>query len=113
MDKLSRREAVRQYKERKVPLGIFSIRCIPTDEVWVGASRNLDGQRNSSFFGLKLGSHRNRQMQAAWNGHGESAFEFAVVELLEDEELGPVGRDTWLKERERHWRSELGAQSAI
>lgn len=113
MDKTSRRQAIRQYKERKVPVGIFSIRCRPTGETWVGASRNLDGQRNSSFFGLRLGSHRNRRMQAAWNAHGEPAFEFAVVELLEDEDLGPLGRDTWLKARERHWLAELEAHSAI
>ena len=85
MDKTSRRDAVRQYKERKVPVGIFAIRCRPTGETWVGASRNLDGQRNSSFFGLRLGSHRNREMQKAWNAEGgEAAFEFSIVELLED-----------------------------
>jgi len=114
MDKTRRREAIRQYKERKVPVGIFSIRCRPTGQVWVGASRNLDGQKNSSFFGLRLGSHRNRDMQAAWNAHGgEAAFEFTVVERLEDEDLGPLGRDTWLKARERHWLAELDAHSAI
>lgn len=114
MDKNSRRDAIRQYKERKVPIGIFAIRCRPTGETWVGASRNLDGQRNSSFFGLRLGSHRNRDMQTAWNAQGgEEAFEFSVVELLEDDELGALGRSSWLKERERHWLAELGARSAI
>lgn len=114
MDKNSRRDAIRQYKERKVPVGIFAIRCCPTGQTWVGASRNLDGQRNSFFFGLRLGSHRNRDMQAAWNAQGgEEAFEFSIVELLEDEDLGPLGRDSWLKERERHWMTELAARSAI
>ncbi|HEY9236196.1 MULTISPECIES: GIY-YIG nuclease family protein [Phenylobacterium] len=114
MDKTSRREAIRQYKERKVPVGIFAIRCRPTAEAWVGASRNLDGQRNSSFFSLRLGSHRNRDMQAAWKAHGgEEAFEFSILELLEDEDLGPLGRDSWLKERERHWLAQLGARSAV
>lgn len=70
MDKQSRREAIRDYKERKVPIGIFSLRCVATGETWVGASRNLDGQKNSSFFSLRLGSHRNSAMQAAWKAHG-------------------------------------------
>lgn len=114
MDKTSRRDAIRQYKERKVPVGIFALRCPATGQVWVGASRNLDGQRNSSFFSLRLGSHRNRDLQAAWNAAGgEEAFEFEILELLEDDDLGPIGRDTWLKEREAHWRGALGAQSAI
>ena len=92
MDKQSRREAIREYKERKTPIGIFSLRCMATGETWVGASRNLDGQRNSSFFSLRQGSNRNPGMQAAWKAHGgEEGFEFAVVELLEDEFI-PVQR---------------------
>lgn len=114
MEKQSRREAIRQYKERKVPVGIFSVRCVATGETWVGASRNLDGQRNSLFFSLRLGSNRNRGLQAVWNAQGgEAGFEFAVVELLEDENLTSIGRGTWLKERERHWLAELGAKPAI
>ncbi len=114
MDKSNRREAIRQYKERKVPVGIFALRCLASGQAWVGASRNLDGQRNSSMFGLRLGSHRNKDLQAAWNAAGgEPGFEFVILEQLEDEELGPIGRDTWLKERERHWRAALNARSAI
>lgn len=111
MDKQSRREAIREYKERKTPIGIFSLRCMASGETWVGASRNLDGQRNSSFFSLRQGSNRNQGMQAAWKAHGgEESFEFAVVELLEDEELGAIGRGSWLKERERHWLQALSAR---
>lgn len=114
MDKTSRREAARQYKERKVPMGIFALRSLSTGETFVGASRNLDGQRNSSMFSLRLGSHRNKALQSAFNtAGGEARFEFVVLEQLEDEDLGPIGRDTWLKERERHWRAQLAAQSVI
>jgi hypothetical protein len=114
MDKSNRREAIRQYKERKVPIGIFALRCLASGQAWVGASRNLDGQRNSSLFSLRLGHHRNKALQAAWNAAGgEPGFEFVILEQLEDEELGPIGRDTWLKERERHWRSTLNAGSTI
>ena len=44
---------------------------------------------------------------------GEESFEFAVVELLENDELGPLGRGSWLKERERHWLEALSARPAI
>lgn len=114
MDKSNRREAIRQYKERKSPIGIFALRQTQTGAAWVGASRNLDGQRNSSMFSLRLGSHRNKALQAAYNAAGgEAGLEFVVLEVLEDDDLGPIGRDTWLKERERHWRAQLDAQSAF
>lgn len=111
MDKQSRRAAVRDYKERKVPAGVFSLSCAASGEVWVGLSRNLDGQKNSLFFGLRTGGHLNRRLQAAWNAHGAEAFEFAVVEALEDEDLTAYGREDWLKTRERHWREALQAHS--
>lgn len=113
MDKQSRRNLARDYKERKVPAGIFSLRCAATGETWVGAARNLD-QKNGLMFSLRLGSHRNRALQAAWIAHGgEAGFEYAVVEALEDEDLGALGRETWLKERERHWLEALQAKAVF
>lgn len=112
MDKQRRRDIAQAYKERKVPMGIFSLRCEPTGETWIGMSRNLDGAANSALFGLRMGSHRNKAMQAAWAAHGEQAFVYAVVETLA-EDLGPVGKDTWLKERDRHWRAQLDAKPIV
>jgi hypothetical protein len=96
VDKQRRRDIAREYKERKVPIGIFSLRCEPTGETWIGSSRNLDGAANSALLGLRMGSHRNKAMQAAWTAHGGDAFVYAVVETLE-EDLSPVGKEDWLK----------------
>ncbi len=112
MDKQSRRDAVRDYKERKIAAGIFSLRCAASGETWVGAARNLD-QKNGLMFSLRMSSHRNRALQAAWTAHGEAGFDYAVVETLDDEDLGPLGRETWLKTRELHWREALAAHSII
>ena len=71
MDKASRRDAIRDYKERKPRRGVFAIRCASTNEVWASASPNLDKQQNSTWFGLRLGSHPNRALQEAWKQHGE------------------------------------------
>src|SRR5258705_175775 len=55
MDKQSRRQAVRDFKERKTLRGVFAVCCAATGEVWVGGSRNLDQQQNSIWFGLRRG----------------------------------------------------------
>lgn len=109
MDKQSRRDAVRDYKERKVPAGIFVVRCAASGQVWVGQSRNLDGQKNSFAFGLKMGQFRNPALDAAHKAHGADSISYEVVEVVDDEELSPMGRDDLLKKREAHWRTELGA----
>jgi hypothetical protein len=113
MDKLSRRETVRAYKERKVPQGIFALRCATTGESWVGTSRNLDQQQNGIWFTLRHGGHPNRDLQAAWREHGSSAFIFEVVETLETEDLGAFGLESLLKGRERHWLGALSAQKVV
>ncbi|MFD3265897.1 GIY-YIG nuclease family protein [Phenylobacterium ferrooxidans] len=112
MDKQRRRDIAREYKERKVPVGIFSLRCEPTGEAWIGMSRNLDGAANSALMSLRLGSHRNATLQAAWKAHGQAAFVYAVVEGLE-EDLTPIGREDWLKARLRHWIAALEARPIV
>ena len=95
MDKQSRKAIAQTYKDRKVPVGIFTLRCGPTRDVWVGASRNLEGAANGLMFSLRMGSFRNEPLQAAWKLHGEAAFAYGVAETLEDD-LSAIGRETWL-----------------
>lgn len=111
MEKSARREAVRDYKERKTGPGIYAVRC--PGAVWVSASRNIDSQQNSTWFGLRTGGHPNKAMQAAWKAHGADAFSFEVLERVEDETLTPMGLADLVKAREAHWRAELGAAKAV
>jgi hypothetical protein len=113
MDKSSRREAIRDYKERAVSRGVFAVRCAPTGQVWVAASRNLDQQQNSIWFGLKAGGYVNREVQAAWNAHGEPAMTYEVLETFDDEDMSPVGRADLAKARAAHWREALGARKLV
>ena len=113
MDKQSRRQAIRDYKERKAAPGVYVVRCAATGEVWVGGSRNLDAQQNSLWFGLRTGGHANRAMQAAWTAHGEAGFSFEELERIDDEDLTPLGRADLIKARERHWQAALGGKKAV
>lgn len=113
MDKSRKREIAREYKERKTSPGIYAVRCTPTNEVWVGNTRNLERQQNGTFFALRLGSHTNKKMQAAWKEHGEAAFAYEPLEEIDAEELTTYLLNAALKEREQHWRKELNAGNVI
>ena len=113
MDKQSRRELVRDYKEKKTAAGVYAVRCAPSGDVWVSGSRNIDAQQNSLWFGLKTGGHFNRAMQAAWTAHGEAAFTYEVLERIEAEDMTPLGLADLVKARERHWQAALGAKKAV
>jgi hypothetical protein len=113
MDKQTRRQAVRDYKERKVPTGIYAVRCVATGEAWVGSSPNLEQQQNRIWFGLKQGGFPNRSLLAAWAAHGEAAFSFEVLDAIDDEGLEDYGRASLLKDRDAHWREVLGASKIV
>ncbi|MFI4966934.1 MAG: GIY-YIG nuclease family protein [Caulobacterales bacterium] len=113
MDRQGRRDAIRDYKERKVSQGIFAVRCAVTGQAWVGQSRNLEQQQNGIWFSLRQGGHPNPALRAAWAAHGAAALAFEVLETIDDEGLNAYARDNLLKARDAHWRAELGATKIV
>ncbi|MEO6804553.1 MAG: GIY-YIG nuclease family protein, partial [Edaphobacter sp.] len=83
--KAERREAARQFKERKPSTGIYALRCSTTGRSWVDSSPNLDAAQNGQFFQLRQRLHRNKELQAEWNTQGEESFRFEVLEALPED----------------------------
>ena len=102
-----KKDLVREYKERKTRAGVFGVRCLPDQALWIGTSRDLDAQQNGIWFQLRMGNHMNRALQQAWNNHGADAFRFEILEIVEDENAEMIG--LLLKEREALWREQTGA----
>jgi hypothetical protein len=105
-----RKALVRDYKDRKVEPGIYAVRCVATGETWVGGTRELATRQNGIWFSLRQGSHREAALQAAWKAHGEAAFVFETLEVIDDEGMGDLGRASALTERRAVWRETLGAR---
>lgn len=101
----SRADLRRRYKEEGRPMGVYAFRNAVNGKVLVGASQNLPGAENAMRFQLKLGSHRNRELQADWKAHGEAAFGWEVLDELKPEP-GADPRDE-LDALERLWLDEL------
>ena len=106
--KFDKREAARQFKERKVAAGAYAVRCSQTGAVWVGVARNLDAARNACWFSLRMHGHRVASLQAAWDVHGETAFTFEVLETL-PEDAHPLGVNDLLKGLKSSWMENLNA----
>ncbi|HEX8691360.1 MAG TPA: GIY-YIG nuclease family protein [Longimicrobium sp.] len=82
-ERASRSEIRRRYREEGTPMGVFAIRNTANGKVLVGSAKNLPGALNSHRFQLRLGSHRNRELQREWNELGEACFAFEVLDELE------------------------------
>jgi len=112
LSKEQKREAISQFKERKTLRGAYAVRCTADGQAWVGASRNLDATKNSVWFSLRQGAHREASLQDAWNAHGDSAFEYVVLEKLEDE-ASPLLIPNLLKDAKQRWMTQLGARGLL
>ena len=110
MDTAARKLAIADYKKRPSPAGIFAIRCAATNQVWVGQTSDLDKIQNRIWFSLRMGAHRNVELQRAWSKHGEARLSLEPVEKLKEEEI-PYVRDALFKERLAHWLMTLNAQA--
>jgi len=79
---MDKRTLKRQYKESEIPAGIYRVVNTQTDRSLVGSSVNLPAILNRHRGELKLGAHRNQQLQRDWNEFGEAAFAFEILDTL-------------------------------
>jgi len=80
----SKKDLIREYKERKKPSGIFQIKNISNGKLLLGSSLNLEGVLNSQKFQLSIGQHRNKELQKEWNEYGPEKFVFEILEVVQD-----------------------------
>jgi hypothetical protein len=106
---MNRKEAIAEYKHRKTPRGVYSVRFADDGAVFVDAVPDLGAAKNGLLFALRTGTHRNPELQAEWNAHGESAFRYEVLEKLEDD-LAPMAWRDLLKDKKKEWIEKLGAR---
>ena len=112
MSRDRKRALTAAYKERKARPGVFAVRCLAAGQVWVGTSRDLTSRQNGIWFALRMGTSLNRAMQQAWREHGEAAFTYEDLQVLDGDGLSTWLLDQALKDAAAVWRDRLGASAA-
>jgi len=79
--------------------GIYAILNTMNGKVYVGSAVDIKARWMRHVHRLRLGMHTNPILQAAWNKHGEDAFEFEVLEEVPDR--------IWLFIREQLWLNDV------
>lgn len=67
--------------------GIYKILNTLTGKFYIGSSISVRNRFYKHLSQLRLGRHRNAHLQAAFDRDGEAAFQFAVLELCERDQL--------------------------
>jgi hypothetical protein len=107
----SRKAAIQAYKERRIPRGVFAVRCRVTNGVWVDSAMNLEAAENRTWFGLRLGDvHTDKAIVSDFQTHGREAFTYEILEQIDDD-VTPMALKDLLKEKKLHWMAQLGART--
>lgn len=94
MDGNRKKELKDQYKQMRPEMGVYEYRCLETGKVYLGASNDLKGTRNSITFQLKSGAFlSNPRIQRDWKEYGQDGFQIAILERLEYEKDDEGSRD--------------------
>lgn len=83
-------------------MGVYTIVNLLDDKQYVGGSKSLATRFATHKRDLKHNRHRNPGLQSAYNEYGSDAFEFRVLEIVEDR--------SQLLAREEHWINSLGCR---
>lgn len=81
--------------------GVYIIKNVVTEKLYVGSTNNFPTRWKRHVLDLNRGNHTGTKLQRAWIKYGQSAFEFSIIEYVED--------STLLMAREQHWLDTLRA----
>ena len=79
---MDRRALIREYKQRRPPMGVYRIHNTITGHSLVAASTDLPSILNRHRAQLAMGGHPSRALQADWREHGPESFVFEVLDTL-------------------------------
>src|SRR5208337_1652357 len=79
--------------------GVYCWVNVENGKIYVGSAKNLAKRKVEHLRALRLGKHHSIHFQRAWDTYGPEAFEFEVLEPVEDE--------IWLRARETAWLNRL------
>lgn len=80
--------------------GIYAIRCLKNDKVYVGSAVNIARRWYEHRTDLNRGIHHSARLQASWTRYGSESFSFEILESCQKDEV--VTREQW-------WIDKLGA----
>ena len=77
-----KKELKKSYQQSHRPMGVFQIRNLDNEKIFIGSSLNLPGIFNRYRLDLKSGTHLNKFLQSEWNEYSSEKFAFEVLDEL-------------------------------
>jgi len=82
----TRKELKSEYREMKVKMGVFQVRNMLNQKIFIGSSTDLNAIWNRTRTALRFGNFQNAELQKDWNTLGEDKFVFEILSEIKQEE---------------------------
>jgi nitrate/nitrite-specific signal transduction histidine kinase len=102
-----KKELKKIYKQSLQPMGIYQIKNLASEKIYIGRSMDLNGKLNSERFQLKNRMHMNRELQNDFSGLGEEKFSFEILDRLQPKEAPNHDYSGELQALEEMWLEKL------
>lgn len=77
-------------------MGVYAVRNLVDGAAYVGSALDVDVRWSQHRAALERSCHPNRALQAAWLQHGAEAFEWIVLEMIDDRESLAHAEQRWI-----------------
>lgn len=104
---MDRKEIIRKYKETPRPMGVYRMFNKTNGKTLIATSRDHNAALNRHRAQLRMGGHRNRELQNDWNDMGPDAFEFEILDTLSPSDLPDYDPTEDLRQLEAMWLEKL------
>ncbi|SRR5690242_6828998 len=109
----SRRDISREYKERRLHGGVYTITNTVSGKYLIGHAADLASMRNRFQFAVTTGSAVDPRLRGDWVELGAAAFRLDVLEEIEQQpEQSQADFLNDLQTLEQLWRANLDASKA-
>lgn len=85
--------------------GIYQWTQKSTGKKYIGSAKNFIKRKDRHISALNIGNHKNKHLQNSWNKHGESDFEYKILEYTAEENL--LIREQWYFDNVIDWKIDF------
>jgi group I intron endonuclease len=82
--------------DQKSKMGIYQIRCLVDERVYVGSTVNLRQRWGDHRKNLNRNRNRCRRLQMAWNEYGSQAFVWGILEYVYNSDVLTMLENEWI-----------------